>query len=187
MRPRAHLVVDVVDDAGTPIRGAQAFAHPAGLPDDDGRMRLAAGRGPRLGGHADTGGDGRAVLGELPIAAPAGECLLYVCADGHRGERRRQPLQVGANVVRVVLPRGPMATVRVVVVDAATGAPIPHAKIGGRAVDASGRFTCEENLEDGDVLLLVEAAGYLPRDVREPVAGRSGDLDVRIELTAAPR
>jgi hypothetical protein len=80
-----------------------------------------------------------------------------------------------------------MATVRVVVVDAATGAPIPHAKIGGRAVDASGRFTCEENLEDGDVLLLVEAAGYLPRDVREPVAGRSGDLDVRIELTAAPR
>lgn len=187
MRPCAHLVVDVVDDAGTPIRGAQAFVHPAGLPDDDGRMRLVAARGPRLGGHADTGGDGRAVLGELPIATPAGECLLYVRADGHRGERRRQPLQVGANVVRVVLPRGPMATVRVVVVDAATGAPIPHAKIGGRAVDASGRLLCEENLDDGEVLLIVEAAGYLPRDVREPVAGRSGDLDVRIELTATPR
>lgn len=187
MWPRAHLVVDVVDDAGRPIRGAQAFAHPAGLPDDDGRVRLGAGRGPLLGGHAETGGDGRAALGELPIATPAGECLLYVRADGHRGERRRQPLQVGANVVRVVLPRGPMATVRVVVVDVATGAPIPHAKIGGRAVDAYGHFTCAENLEDGELLLLVEAAGYLPRDVREPVAGRSGDLDVRIELTAAPR
>jgi hypothetical protein len=206
--PSADVVARVVDDLGRPIADASMTMWTQNfVTGGDGAVRLLVGGVPDWNswryGEARTDALGVATVAGRPVGPDqvwAGKQLhgsayvVSVRAEGHRGDYRELLLRPGRNELDFVLSRDPQATVRGVVVEQGSGRSIADATIaisaaGGEVSarsDAQGVFACEQlDLTKGVFTLTVAAPGHLSRRIVEPVAGRSGDLELRIELTPA--
>lgn len=206
--PTADVVARVVDDLGRPIADASlTMWAPNFVTGGDGAPRVVVGGVPDWNswryGEARTDRFGVATVAGRPVAPDqiwagrrlaGGAYVVSLRAEGHRGDYRDIQVRPGRNELDFVLSRDPEATVRGFVVEQGSGQPIADATIailgaGGEwsaRSDAQGVFACEQiDLSKGVLTVTVGAEGHMSRRIVESVAGRSGDLELRIELAPA--
>ncbi|RJS18108.1 hypothetical protein DRW03_26635 [Corallococcus sp. H22C18031201] len=167
---RGALALRVVDAAtGAPLAGARVTL----VVDGEARAPVVA------------DADGRVDATELPV----GEVLARVQVEGHEEAEARAQVVAGGRAeleVRAQKPAPVMGSLRVTVVDAATGAPLPDARVAVGSVkaraDVSGKARIE-GLSSGPVSVAVVVPGFRPvEDAAVIVAGQQSELAVALSV-----
>ncbi|MBJ6765385.1 carboxypeptidase regulatory-like domain-containing protein [Myxococcaceae bacterium JPH2] len=167
---RGALALRVVDAAtGAPLAGA--------------RVTLVVGGEAREPVAADA--EGRVDATELPV----GEVLARVQVEGHEEAEARAQVVAGGRAeleVRAQKPAPVMGSLRVTVVDAATGAPLPEARVAVGTVKARADVSGKANIEGlapGPVAVAVVVPGFRPvEDAAVIVAGQQAELAVALSV-----
>jgi RNA polymerase sigma-70 factor (ECF subfamily) len=192
LKPAAILHLYVTDEQGRP------FVGPLLLSESRRRRPLVAGGTISGSTGVTTDAEGHAVYRRIS----PGMCDLHVRRDGFRSASKKMEIKPGENTAHFRLEAVPgkrkepgPRVISGTVVDAATGRPIPGARVGvwpyrrhtqTAVSDAEGNYCLRGGLQPGKYRLHVSRDGYgfhVIRDV-EVVAGEERTLDITLQPAA---